>query len=167
MALTKLNNQSLTAVTSAGIPIRSGNVLQALNTNFKTQTTETSTSTPSATGLTQSITPLFANSKLLVQIHANGVYNSVTSGGVHLFLYRDGSAVTLVSGEGVAGRFAHSQAYNTGGQSVTSAAFSKVVDSGSTSATTFQLYISCAGSGTAYINVNQATSSMTVMEIAG
>ena len=32
MALTKLNNQSLSAVTSAGIPIRSKSVLQVLNT---------------------------------------------------------------------------------------------------------------------------------------
>lgn len=142
-----------------------GHVVQVVNTIFKTQAATTS-GTSSATGLSQSITPQSANSKLLVQIDVNGVYSNVTSGAVHLDLYRDGSAVTLVSGEVVAGRFAQSHAYNTGGQSITASAFSKLVDAGSTSATTFQLYFAMAGSNTAYINVNNAASSITVSEIA-
>lgn len=134
-----------------------GAVLQVVNTIFSTQDTET-TGTVTATGLSRSITPLFANSKLLVQVDVNGVYSTVTNGAVHLYLYRDGS---------VENQFAQSHAYNTGGQSITASAFSKLVDAGSTSATTFQLYFAMAGSGTAYINVNSASSSMTVIEIAG
>jgi hypothetical protein len=167
MALTKLNNQSLSAVTSAGIPIRSGSVLQVLNTTFNTQVATTS-QTPSATGLAQTITPNFANSKLLVHIDAS-VYNNTASKGVDLYLYRDGSAVTLVSGT-AGGRFAYVHSYNTGGQSITSSSFSFLADAGSTSATTFQLYFAngIAG-GTAYVNVNGAsdTAAITVMEIAG
>jgi len=144
-----------------------GTVLQALSTNYKTQS-DTQSTTPSATGLSQSITPLFADSKLLVMIEANGVYANVTSRGVNLYLYRDGSAVTLVSGEQVAGRFANSVAYNTGGQVITSSSFNQLVDAGSTSATTFQLYFTVTNTDAfGYVNVNEATSSMTVIEIAG
>lgn len=143
-----------------------GHVVQVVNTVDNSQVSIAS-ATPTATGLAQSITPKFANSKLLVQIDASGVYNSVTLGGVDLFLYRDGSPVTLVSGEAVAGRFAFYHAYNTAGQSIIGSPFSKLVDAGSTSATTFQLYFSYSGStGTAYVNINSTCSAITVTEIA-
>jgi len=167
MALTKLNNQSLAAVTSAGIPIRSGSILQALNTSFNGEVSS-STTTPAATGLLQAITPTFANSKLLVQVDINGVYHNTTGGAVNLYLYKDSSPVTLVSGEAAAGKFGHTHAYNTAGQSITSCVFSKIVDAGSTSATTFQIYWARTNNtGLAYINVNGATSAITVTEIAG
>lgn len=143
-----------------------GHVIQVLNTAFNTQAATTS-QTPSATGLQQAITPKFANSKLLVHLDVC-VYNNSTAKGVDLYLYRDGSAVTLVSGT-AGGRFAYVHSYNTGGQSITSSSFSFLADAGSTSATTFQLYFAngIAG-GTAYVNVNGAsdTSAITVMEVA-
>lgn len=63
MALTKLNNQSLNAITSAGIPVRSGSVLQvkqALKTDVQTITTAWVFTKIS--GLTVNITPILSNS---------------------------------------------------------------------------------------------------------
>ena len=65
MALTKLNNQSLTAVTSAGLP--SGTVLQVVQGTPPTSNySQTSTTFADATGFTASITPQSSSSKILV-----------------------------------------------------------------------------------------------------
>ena len=63
MALIKLNNQSLTAVTSAGLP--SGTVLQVVNGTVAVSATLSSTSFVD-TGVTATITPSSTTSKILV-----------------------------------------------------------------------------------------------------
>lgn len=66
MALIKLNNQSLSAVTSAGLP--SGTVLQ-VQSALKTDTFSSTSQCPSfvdVTGLSVSITPISTSSKILV-----------------------------------------------------------------------------------------------------
>ena len=64
MALTRVNNQALSNITSAGLP--SGSVLQAKTaTKTDTQST-TSNSFTDITGLSVSITPSSTNSKILV-----------------------------------------------------------------------------------------------------
>ena len=69
MALTKLNNSSLAAVTSAGLPIRSGSVLQTLSTtktdsfSFVASGMQNGIDIP---GLTLAITPAATSSKILV-----------------------------------------------------------------------------------------------------
>lgn len=65
MALTKLNNQSLSAVTSAGLP--SGAIVQVVQgtipqTNYYTESTDLS----DATGFNVSITPQSTSNKILV-----------------------------------------------------------------------------------------------------
>ena len=69
MALTKLNNQSLTAVTSAGLP--SGTVLQVKQTLITTGATITNT-TYVDSALTVNITPSSTTSKIMVNV--NGYY---------------------------------------------------------------------------------------------
>ena len=154
------------ATSGSGVHIP-GHVIQVLNTTFNTSVGTTS-QTPSASGLAQTITPKFANSKLLVHADLNGVYSNTVAKGTDLYIYRDGSAVTLVSGT-AGGRFAYVSSYGSNSSVISGASFSIAVDAGSTSATTFQLYIAngIAG-GTTYINVNGPgadTSAMTVMEI--
>ena len=63
MALIKLNNQSLSNVTSAGLP--SGTVLQVVYAK-STSTTFTSTSSSYADVVTATITPSSSSSKVLV-----------------------------------------------------------------------------------------------------
>lgn len=67
MALIRLNNQSLTNITSAGLP--SGSVLQVVgNTPFSTNvnTSNATTSAVDASGFTASITPISTSNKVLV-----------------------------------------------------------------------------------------------------
>ena len=87
MALTKLNNQSLSAVTAAGLP--SGTVLQVVqNTEEGTQTSTNSTSYVDA-NLNCSITPSSTNSKILVQVTSQ---QKTSSGGDYgLFGLKRGS----------------------------------------------------------------------------
>ena len=68
MALTKLNNQSLSAVTSAGIPVSAGTVLQTVSATYATATSITSTTGGSgtSTGLTVTITPKSITNKMLI-----------------------------------------------------------------------------------------------------
>ena len=68
MALIKLNNQSLTAVTSAGLP--SGTVLQVVNNSTAT-TINQGSSGAVETGLFATITPISNTSKILVLANQN------------------------------------------------------------------------------------------------
>jgi hypothetical protein len=69
MALTKLNNQSLTAVTSAGLP--SGTVLQVVQ-GVKSDTSVLTSTTFTDIGLSANITPSSASSKILVSVQLWG-----------------------------------------------------------------------------------------------
>jgi len=91
MALTKLNNQSLSAVTSAGIPIRSGSVLQVQ------QATGTTTAQPSSHNTfvdctaAVTITPSSSSSKILLIHTAGGLMSNV--GNASIRLLRDSTVV--------------------------------------------------------------------------
>ena len=86
MALIKLNNQSLSAVTSAGLP--SGSVLQAQYKKITTNVfSTTSTSMVDWTGAYVDITPKFSNSILIWQ--ASLVMNSNSSGDYARFIIVD------------------------------------------------------------------------------
>ncbi len=69
MALIKLNNQSLTAVTSAGLP--TGSVLQVVNSSYNTGVVQDSTGSAIETGLFATITPISNTSKILVLANQN------------------------------------------------------------------------------------------------
>ena len=67
MALTKLNNQSLSAVTSAGLPTASGTVVQYKKTAYITGEQATTSATFSdITGASLSITPKSTSSIILI-----------------------------------------------------------------------------------------------------
>jgi len=96
MALTKLNNQSLTAVTSAGLP--SGSVLQVVTTTSTgvTNTSTTNNNYIDIVGMSLTITPKLANSNFLItytnHIYVQSVTNQVWSGaGVRLL--RDSTVI--------------------------------------------------------------------------
>jgi len=77
MALTKLNNQSLSAVTSAGLP--SGSTLQVVSQEFNVQE-YTGSSSWGDTSITATITPLSASNKILILVHTQAI---TTSGSDH------------------------------------------------------------------------------------
>ena len=83
MALTKLNNQSLVAVTSAGLP--SGTVLQVVQFSDPAITSTSKSPLASLTGadgyadiMSKAIITIAANSKILVQMKTNA-YDSANS----------------------------------------------------------------------------------------
>jgi len=95
MALTKLNNQSLSAVTSAGLP--SGSVLQVVQGSTTTEATHTSTSTFTDTGLSASITPSSTSSKILIAVNQ------------HCFATRYGGSLKLL--RNTTGIWEHGESY--------------------------------------------------------
>ena len=110
MALTKLNNQSLSAVTFAGIPIRTGSVLQVVYAETSSSNVSMLNTGWTAIGLTALITPSSTSNKILVdftpqfklqvtsgsdlgmgwKILRNGVSIEESGTTYHTYLYGDG-----------------------------------------------------------------------------
>jgi hypothetical protein len=160
MALIRLNNQSLSAVTSAGIPIRSGSVLQVIQTENSTQV-DTTSSTYVSTGLTATITPSATSSKILVCAQVNGVYKDGSNQeGVGIRLKRGSSEIKVLAIR-AAGDSSDIQSVGTVG--------ADILDSpNTTSATTYSIDMKATGNAAnAYVQVYGVTSSITLMEIAG
>jgi len=76
MALTKLNNQSLSAVSALPASITTGSVLQVKSATKTDKQTTTSATPADVTGLSVNITPASASSKMLVLININYGGNS-------------------------------------------------------------------------------------------
>ncbi len=177
MALIKLNDQSLSAVTSAGLP--SGTVLQVKSAT-KTDKQSTTSSTPSdITGLSVSITPTSTSSKILVVTNVqfggeDNVYGAID-------VLRGASNITEGSyptGSQTAATMAIGADVTHGGYKVLTASHNFLDSPASTSALTYKVqFASTYGSRTLTINapyetvdttyIIGGTSTITVMEIAG
>ncbi len=161
MALTKLNNQSLSAVTSAGIPIRTGTVLQVVYHENDTAGAQiTSSSFVAVSGFAASITPISTSSKVLVLVNSH-VYNTVAGVEACLTIYRD--STNIGDAQGITSAYTGVSTDNIMPMSM------QVLDSpSSTSALTYAVYIRRnQGSNYCQINLRQGKQSITLMEIAG
>ena len=157
MALTRINNQALTNVTSAGLP--AGSVVQVVQNTVKgTQETTNSTSFVDAS-LNCSITPSSTSSKVLVQVTTQ--QRTTSSGDYGLFGLKRGST-DLES----AAYFGTQQ--NDDWETVT---FQYLDSPSTTSAVTYTLrFASYAGSNYVYVGWSTSPGSvqvMTLTEIAG
>jgi len=162
MALTKLNNQSLSAVTSAGIPVSAGSVLQtvfATTGSNSAQITTTSTTFVEG-GLQVSITPTSTNSKILLMVNVNAyatstIYNLVT-------IYR--GSTNLAGGTN-----ALNQKYTGGGaDGWISVGISHIDSPASTSEQTYKLMYRSNTGSTVYLHQdNLRENQLIAMEIAG
>lgn len=125
---------------------------------------ETST-TPAATRLAVTITPQYADSKLIVSATFNGKHDnggSASNGSIY-FIYRDGAIISSKNG--------HQFFYSS--QDAAWASWNKhrsisirgVVTAGSTSATTFKIYQKAFQNGNCVINYDWGISTIQVMEI--
>ena len=133
-----------------------GHVIQVVNGSLATGVTN-ATTTYADTGVTATITPKFATSKILVNVSIMGVENAVASSGVFLKLLRGSTDLSEWAKYVGYTRTFMSQHPNT-----------SYLDSPSTtSATVYKVQMRRgAGSGNAYINANSCTSTITLMEIA-
>ena len=136
-----------------------GTVLQIVNATTSTQLSTAST-TGQDTGLTATITPKSSSSKVLVSVFQNGVYtNGVT--GMQLNLLKNGSQYQKLGGRLGGDTISNVFSIGTvGGQYLDSPA--------TTSAVTYKTqYLSESGTTTVFVQVYNAVSTMTLMEVAG
>jgi hypothetical protein len=140
-------------------------VLQVVQGKLSTSFSTSSTSVVD-TGLTASITPTSATSKILVTVNCNGLSKSTSAqAAVCLRLLRNSTTITSI--DGIAGYTNSTTLNHVGGVS------SSYLDSpATTSATTYKVQFASAG-GVAAANMNDyyngnftTTSTITLMEIA-
>jgi hypothetical protein len=146
---------------SSGVHI-AGHVIQVVNATYSTQTSSSS-STFADTGLTASITPLSASSKILVTVNVSGIRKVSNNTWIELRLLKN--STVLFNMESSAGRNDSST-----GSAVGSASTSYLDSPATTSATTYKVQFSSANNNAeAYINISgntSSTSTITLMEIA-
>ena len=165
MALTRINNQALTNVTSAGLP--SGTVLQVKFLSFEDVLTRTGTNYADIPNFSLSITPSSANNKILVTVQT-----TQSMAGSTTLLYRLLRGTTVLSeNPNIGGADAFINHYSDDAGFYHSVR--PFLDSpATTSAITYKLQYRVDG-GTGYVNRHSGstnyggTSSMTLMEIAG
>tara|TARA_R110000824_G_scaffold400065_1_gene606773 strand:- start:84 stop:563 length:480 start_codon:yes stop_codon:yes gene_type:complete len=159
MALTKINNNTLSAVTTLPSAIATGKVLQTVSMLNATQTTTTSASMVD-TPVTLAITPSSTSNKVLIIVNISSIRKTGDMG-VELKL-QTGSTVLSFFGGNIADN-GSAAAQTVSGQG-TSFLHSPSTSSAITYKVTFR---TSNGGNTALINNNGGTSSMTLMEIAG
>jgi len=140
-----------------------GQVLQVVNATYSTQVSSSST-TFSDTGLTATITPKFATSKILVLVSQVGLGKDSADTRMQLKLLRGSTQIVYI--EDIAGATSSSATNVFGGTSC------NYLDSpATTSATTYKTqFANKAGTGNVYVQVfatTTPTSTITLMEIAG
>jgi hypothetical protein len=134
-----------------------GSVLQVVNAKTSTGVTNTSAATYVDTGLTATITPSSATSKILVLISQNGLNVDTGARGITVLLQKNSSTISNMAqffGYGLA-------------QFVSSVSLSYLDSPATTSALTYKTIFKLGtGSATAYVQDNACESTITLMEIA-
>jgi len=161
------------SIPKAALP--TGSVLQVVST-IKTDTfTTTSNSFTTITGLTASITPTSASSRILVIVNATGS-QQVGVNDAYIGLFRDSTQIALGDSAGSRVRYSFMLNANNAGWS-TNGSVTTLDSPATTSAITYSVRGLAALSGTLYINrgnsdsdntngAGRTVSSITLMEIA-
>ena len=149
-----------TGVVAGALP--AGSVLQVVNAVYATQVSS-ATNTPVNTGLTATITPLFSTSKILVLVNQSGLYKSAanTANAIDIILLRGATNIcSFISNAGVTSTLLQ---VNVGSGSTC------YLDSpATTSATIYKTqFFSTSNTATVYVQANNDTSTITLMEIRG
>ena len=142
------------SIPSAALP--TGSVLQVVNVTYSTPASN-ATTTYADTGLTATITPTSATSKILVLVNQSGLNNDTINSGVSVQLLRTSTSLVVFAsffGFGVSG--------------CVSGASACYLDSpATTSATTYKTQFKRGGgSNTSFVQDNSSTSTITLLEIA-
>jgi hypothetical protein len=133
-----------------------------VNATYSTSTSTTSI-TRSDTGITASITPTSATSKILVIVHVAGnAKNGGSGGGPYVQFWLMRNSTDIIKFEGEAGYTANTNINSTGACSTC------FLDSpATTSATTYKVqFNNPANAGTVAFNSSSSVSTITLMEIA-
>ena len=157
MALTKINNNTLSAVTTLPAAIATGKVLQVVSTSTTTEASTTSTSWQN-TSLTANITPSATSSKIYIIGSTNG-QSAGSNERNNLSIFRDSTNLGD-SGQGF-GRSLNAD------ELMEKAAISFVDSPSSTSQITYALYFRSGGGNAITFDANACKASIILMEIAG
>ena len=139
-----------------------GSVLQVVSATYSSITT-TSIDTFADSGLTVSITPSSATSKVLVFVSVNGVFKSGVDCALKTQLVRNSTAISYID--------ATASYTGTTGTAGGSASFNYLDSPATTSSTTYKLQIASSNAGRS-VQINQypnglgSVSAITVMEIS-
>jgi hypothetical protein len=167
-----MSTLKVNAITNvAGKPLvnSTGSILQVVNTNTVGQSGEiiTSSATYVTTGLSVTITPLSATSKLFVQFSGNNKFygqgGNPGDDGIALKIYRDGSPINATGG-GDNLYYRSDSGFQNNHSNVT---INHYVNANSVSPTTFTLYFTDQWGGYAYITKDWGCNQFTVWEISG
>ena len=152
-------NSNVVTVPSGHKLYAPGHVLQVVHGTENNSRTS-STNTPTTTGLTATITPTSASSKILVLINQNGVGKTSGNTGVYLWLYRGASQIVKIG---------DSAGYtNDTTQNFIGSVSATYLDSpATTSAVTYTTYFASSTNVAAvYVQASYEVSTITLMEIA-
>ena len=158
---TATNASNISSGTLGKARLPTGSVLQVVNASYGTQAS-TASSSYSDTGLTATITPTSATSKILVIVDQCGIYSDGNANaGLDIRLLRGATTLALIGGR-AAGDKAVSVVMSIGSVS------SNYLDSpATTSATTYKTqFNSNSNANTTYVQVYSSVSTITLMEIA-
>ena len=157
----------------------SGGIIQVVQSIVTAATFTHNSETPTLiTGLAASITPTRSDSKILIQMDVNTTV-STANYTTMFYLYRDGSVITGAIGD--TGESNQSRCFKTvrhSGSNVPESTNGMYLDSpGTTSETTYQIYVGQESGSTMYLNkfggggnssyLARSTSGITLMEISG
>jgi hypothetical protein len=150
---------ALVLTNATGLPraaLPTGSVLQVVNATYSTSTIN-STTTYADTGLTATITPTSATSKILVLVNQSGVNNDTINSGTSVQLLRTSTSLVVFA-----------SFFGFGGNGVVMGASACYLDSpATTSATTYKTQFKRGGgSNNAFVQDNSSTSTITLLEIA-
>ena len=142
-------------------PAGGGKVLQVVNATYSTQVSNTNGTTFEDTGLTASITPSLATSKILVIVHQTGIMKYNAAIGVKIKLLR--GATDLVEFEKTAAQ----NGVSTATDNVVGGSGTTYLDNpATTSSTTYKTqFARSSANGEALIQGGNSTSTITLMEI--
>jgi hypothetical protein len=157
-----LPDEAGTVLTSAGVPtsaMPTGSVLQVVQ-GVTTTEVDTTSATHTDTGLSASITPTFASSKILVIVHHGEISKTADTGcRIAIKLLRDATEISFIA----SGLAYTASAINNR----VSASMSYLDSPATTSALTYKT--TCANpdaTGTGSLQVNGSMATITLMEVA-
>lgn len=162
MAISTIGSNGLAQsqiLTSVQMP--TGSVLQVVTATYSTSISSAS-NTFIDSGLTATITPKFSTSKILVLVSQTGLYktSAYTSNSVNLRLVRNS---TTIDNFGIAIGYT-----GTNVENITTASTSYLDSPATTSSVTYKTqFCSYSNGGSAYVQANNDTSTITLLEIAG
>jgi len=161
MALTTVPSSMIQQMSAANMP--TGSVIQTVTATSTTNNT-TSGGTYADTGLTVSITPTSATSKIMVLISATvgcSGYNAGQNGVANFQIVRGSTSIYVTA----IATYNYTGAGSGGVSSVTPSILSYIDSPATTSSTTYKLQYKNTSGSSAYFNTDSGHSTITLMEI--